>query len=87
MSKIESSILDSNSTSLPNGWEIGKICVMITNKKKGYTQEYTVTGYNGRYFELRDKRGGLHRASVSRMFKSRNEAIQSWQQNLGGERK
>lgn len=81
MNKIENSIVDNNFDVLPNGWEIGNLCVMITNKKKGYTQEYTIQGYNGKYFELRDRRGGLHRASVSRMFKSRDEAIQSWQQN------
>ena len=42
MNKIENSIVDNNFAVLPNGWEIGNLCVMITNKKKGYTQEYTI---------------------------------------------
>ena len=75
---------DSNmSSKFPNGWEIGSVCVMI----KKYTQEYTVKGYDGRYFTLQDKHDNFHHASVSRMFKSRDDALAALQHNLDGEPK
>lgn len=76
------------SATLPNGWKIGDTCVMIVNRKKGYTQEYVVDGYYGQYFKLRDKYGNMHHASVLRMFRTRDEALISLQQSLiGGEQK
>ena len=79
---------DSNmSSKFPNGWEIGSVCVMITNKKKKYTQEYTVKGYDGRYFTLQDKHNNFHHASISRMFKSRDDALAALQHNLDGEQR
>lgn len=60
---------------LPGGWKIGDTCVMITNKRKGYTSQYKIDGFDGSYFELRDKSQNLHRVSIGRMFHSREEAL------------
>lgn len=71
MSEIEKKTL------LPGGWFIGDQCRMLTNKSKGYTSEYTITGYDGRYFLLRSNTGSLHRASLQRLFRTHEEALRS----------
>lgn len=68
----------------PGGWKTGDTCVMITNKKKGYTNEYTIKGYDGQFFELWDRRRNFYRASAARLFHSRSEALASLQSNENG---
>ena len=41
----------------PYGWNKGDTCVMITNKTKKSTCEYTVESYDGRYFGVRSHTG------------------------------
>lgn len=65
----------------PGGWKTGDTCVMITNKRKGYTTEYTIKGYDGQYFELWDRKKHFYRASASRLFHSRPEALAFLQEN------
>lgn len=71
MSETEKGIL------LQAGWSVGNHCRMLTNKRKGCTAEYTITGYDGRYFLLRSNTGSLHRASPQRLFRTREEALRS----------
>ncbi len=71
MSEIEKKAI------LPGGWSIGDHCRMLTNKGKGCTAEYTITGYDGRYFLLRSNTGSLHRASLHRLFHTQEEALRS----------
>lgn len=47
----------------PYGWNKGDTCVMITNKAKKSTCEYTVENYDGRYFGVRSHTGLFYRAS------------------------
>lgn len=68
---------------LPDGWKVGDTCYMVTNRKKGYANQYTVRGYDGRYFELFDRAQNFHRASAWRMFRSSEEAVASLQGNGG----
>jgi hypothetical protein len=68
---------------LPEGWRVGDTCVMITNKKNGYTGEYTITSYDGRYFGVKNKLGYFYHASLSRLFHTREEAI-AFLKNKGG---
>lgn len=69
---------------LPGGWKINDVCLMITNKRKGYTTEYTIEGYDGRYFELRDKQGRFYRAAICRLFRNEKEALASLHNDGGG---
>jgi len=62
---------------LPDGWEAGDTCYMVTNKRKGYTNQYTVRGYDGRYFEVLDRAQNFYRVSAGRMFRSSGEALAS----------
>ena len=55
----------------PYGWNRGDTCVMITNKAKKSTCEYTVESYDGRYFGVRSHTGLFHRASPQRLFHSK----------------
>ena len=71
MSEIEKKAI------LPGGWSIGDHCRMLTNKGKGCTAEYTITGYDGRYFLLRSNTGSLHRASPQRLFRTHEETLRS----------
>ena len=71
---------------LPGGWRIGDACYMLTNRKKRCTGNYTVEGFDGAYFFLRNSRGSLYRASERRMFHSKAEAVASVTENAGGER-
>lgn len=71
---------------LPGGWRVGDACYMITNRKKRCTGNYTVTGFDGAYFFLRNGRGSLYRASERRIFRSKEEAVASLIENAGGER-
>lgn len=41
----------------PYGWNKGDTCVMIINKAKKSTCEYTVESYDGRYFGVRSHTG------------------------------
>lgn len=70
----------------PGGWEIGDTCFMVTNREKGYTGTYTVRGFDGKYFCLQNSRGSFYRASVGRMFRSREEArgFRQEETDLGG---
>ena len=59
----------------PYGWNKGDTCVMITNKVKRSTCEYTMENYDGRYFGVRSHTGLFYRASPQRLFHTREEAI------------
>ncbi len=59
----------------PGGWETGDTCFIVTNREKGCTGHYTVRGFDGKYFCLQNRRGSIHRASMGRMFRSREEAL------------
>ena len=48
---------------------------MVTNRKNGYTGNYTVLGFDGKYFRLQNSRGSRYRASAGRMFRSKEEAL------------
>ena len=48
---------------------------MVTNRKNGYTGNYTVLGFDGKYFWLQNSRGSRYRASAGRMFRSKEEAL------------
>ena len=62
---------------LPYGWTRGDTCVMITNKAKKSTCEYTVENYDGVYFGVRSHTGLYYRVSPWRMFHTREEAIEA----------
>ena len=72
----------------PYGWNKGDTCVMITNKTKKSTCEYTVESYDGRYFGVQSHTGLYHRVSPWRMFRTREEAVEtlleSKEQGYGG---
>ena len=59
----------------PGGWKTGDACFMVTNRKNGYTGNYTVLGFDGKYFRLQNSRGSRYRASAGRMFRSKEEAL------------
>jgi hypothetical protein len=62
-------------------WKIGDTCFMITNKKRKYTREYTIVDYDGQFYGLHDKNSvGYYRARVNRLFRSREEAVASLEQ-------
>lgn len=65
----------------PYGWNKGDTCVMITNKAKKSTCEYTVESYDGRYFGVRSHTGLFHRASPQRLFHSKEEAVAALEQS------
>lgn len=67
----------------PDGWEAGDTCYMVTNKRKGYTNQYTVRGYDGRYFEVLDRAQNFYHVSAARMFRSSEEAVSSLRGNGG----
>ena len=67
----------------PDGWRMGDTCFMITNRKKQLTDWYTVRGFDGRYFDLQDRRGNGVNASPRRLFRSREEALASLQGDGG----
>ncbi len=57
-------------------WKPGDTCVMVTNKAKRYTSEFTVVGFDGKYYGIR--RGSyFHRVSPNRIFPSREAALAS----------
>lgn len=68
---------------LPGGWRTGDTCFLLTHKKKGLTNQYTVRGYDGRYFELYDRAQNFYRVSIGRMFRSREAALASLRGNGG----
>jgi gamma-glutamylcyclotransferase (GGCT)/AIG2-like uncharacterized protein YtfP len=68
---------------LPGGWRTGDTCFLLTHKKKGLTNQYTVRGYDGRYFELTDRAQNFYRVSIGRMFRSREAALASLRGNGG----
>lgn len=70
---------------LPGGWRTGDTCFLLTHKKKGLTNSYTVRGYDGRYFELFDRARNFYRVSIGRMFHSREEALESLKGKGGGQ--
>ena len=59
----------------PGGWKTGDACFMVANREKGYTGNYTVLGFDGKYFWLQNSRGSRYRASAGRMFRSREAAL------------
>ena len=59
----------------PGGWKTGDACFMVTNRKNGCTGNYTVLGFDGKYFRLQNSRGSRYRASAGRMFRSKEEAL------------
>ena len=61
----------------PDGWKINDVCIMVTNKKKKYTAEYTVLNFDGKYFGVKSNSGNYHRVAPSRMFRSKEEAVAS----------
>ena len=65
----------------PYGWNKGDTCVMIINKAKNSTCEYTVESYDGRYFGVRSHTGLFHRASPQRLFHSKEEAVAALEQS------
>lgn len=65
----------------PGGWKTGDACFMATNRKNGCTGNYTVLGFDGRYFTLQNSRGSRYRASAGRMFRSREAALAPRQEN------
>ena len=67
---------------LPGGWKVGDTCFMLTNKKKGYASEYTVKGFDGQYFRLWNSAKNLYRASAGRMFRSKEEAVDSLREKV-----
>lgn len=87
MKKMDEKKLKEDSGS-PYGWNKGDTCVMITNKTKKSTCEYTVESYDGRYFGVRSHTGLYHRVSPWRMFRTREEAVEtlseSKEQGYGG---
>ena len=69
----------------PYGWNKGDTCVMITNKAKRSTSEYIVESYDGVYFGIRSHTGLYHRVSPWRMFRTKEEAIETLaEQKYGG---
>lgn len=60
----------------PCGWNKGDTCVMITNKARKSTCEYTIESYDGRYFGVLSRTGLYHRASPQRLFHTREEAVE-----------
>ena len=64
-------------TDFPYGWNKGDTCVMITNKAKRSTSEYIVESYDGVYFGIRSHTGLYHRVSPWRMFRTKEEAIET----------
>ena len=67
------------------GWNKGDTCVMITNKAKRSTSEYIVESYDGVYFGIRSHTGLYHRVSPWRMFRTKEEAIETLaEQKYGG---
>lgn len=70
---------------LDYGWNKGDTCVMITNKAKRSTSEYIVESYDGVYFGIRSHTGLYHRVSPWRMFRTKEEAIETLaEQKYGG---
>ncbi len=59
----------------PGGWHNGDICYLITNKAKRQAVGHTVESFDGTYFGVRSRTGLFHRASPSRLFHSKEEAI------------
>ena len=76
MKKMDEKKLKEDS-GFPYGWNKGDTCVMITNKTKKSTCEYTVESYDGRYFGVRSHTGLYHRVSPWRMFRTREEAVET----------
>ena len=72
-------------TDFPYGWNKGDTCVMITNNAKRSTSEYIVESYDGVYFGIRSHTGLYHRVSPWRMFRTKEEAIETLaEQKYGG---
>ncbi len=57
-------------------WQIGDTCVMVTNKAKGYTSEFTVESFDGKYYGIRHG-AYYHRVSPNRIFPTREAALES----------
>ena len=77
---MKNEIRDNQTTetmNFPYGWNKGDICVLITNKAKKSTCEYIVESYDGKYFGVRSHTGLYHRVSPWRMFRTREDAIES----------
>ncbi len=70
----------------PDGWHAGDTCYLITNKAKRLAAAHTVESFDGRYFGVRGNSGLFHRVSPGRMFRSKEEAVMSLQQQRGHER-
>ena len=64
-------------TDFPYGWSKGDTCVMITNKAKETTSEYTVETYDGEYFGVWS-RTGLSGLSVGRALRLYQRQLLGW---------
>jgi len=64
----------------PGGWRKGDTCYLITNRAKRTTLAHTVESFDGRYFGVRGSTGLFHHVSLNRMFRSREDAVESMQQ-------
>ncbi len=60
-------------------WKPGDTCVMVTNKAKGYTTEFTVESFDGKYYGIRHG-AYYHRVSPNRIFPNREAALASLEQ-------
>ena len=85
---MKNEIQDNQTTETINflyGWSKGDTCVMITNKAKKSICEYIVESYDGKYFGVRSHTGLYHQVSPWRMFRTREDAIESLtSQKYGG---
>ena len=85
---MENEIQNNQTTEImdfPYGWNKGDTCVLVTNKAKKSTCEYIVESYDGKYFGVRSHTGLYHRASPWRMFRTREDAVESLtSQKYGG---
>ena len=60
-------------------WNIGDICFIIANKAKGYVYPYKILSISEKgYYHIQSEITGMrHNVSPSRMFHSKEEALQS----------
>lgn len=56
-------------------WTPGDTCVVITDKKRKRTAEYTILSFDGKYYHVTSKTGTHHHLSPSRMYISREAAL------------
>ena len=84
MKKKINTDLHGDIASFPDGWSKGDTCVMITNKAKKTTCEYTIEDFAGAYFLVRSRTGSYFRASPGRLFRTREDAVESLKEQKQG---